>query len=324
MLTLYLMKPMCRTFICLIVTALSLQTSAQPAKTMWTAAWSPDNQYIAVGGDQDKLLILDAQSYQVIKSYPIPDVAISRVKWHPNLPLLAVVTQSDSFKAKILDVKTDQWTDLEGLSNSLRGMDWNYSGEYLAISEFDGEISIFDTNGKKISRFLADPKSVLGLDWHPTENKLVAVGSQIGMYDVSGDTLIQFLPDEKQLVMLCVQWHKSGEFFAVGDYGSAESAENKRVLFWNHEGELMKELEGSLAEYRNIRWNPKGDKLATASDALRLWSADGKLLNETKSSDDYLWGIDWSPDGTKIITSSLQGIISIWDESGQLLTTVDY
>ena len=126
------------------------------------------------------------------------------------------------------------------------------------------------------------------------------------------------------MFLLCVEWHKSGDYFAVGDYGEFEDAENKLIQFWNIAGEKLLETKGSVAEYRNIRWSPDGKWQASANDALRIWDEDGKLINQSESSDDYLWGIDWNSDGSKIITTSSQGVITLWDKEVNLIRQLEY
>jgi len=297
-------------------------TRAQEDPTLWTAAWSPQDQYLAVGGSQGELLLYDGQSYELIRSYSVGDVILSRLKWHPTQNKLAVITQSDSFKAQILDLDHDQWIQLQGLENSLRGLDWNHSGELLAVTEFEGEISIFTPDGHRVSRFMGDNKSVAGIDWHPSENILAAVGSTIGLFSAHGDTIKMFHPRDEEVFLLCVEWHPSGEFFAVGDYGTFADARNKLLQYWSKDGEKLLETGNSIAEYRNIRWSSDGQFLASANDALRIWDKDGQLINESESSDDYLWGIDWNHDGTKIITSSSQGVIALWDSEAKLIREI--
>lgn len=303
---------------------LAAKTYSQKEKILWTAAWSPDDAYIAIGGDQGDLKLFDGKTFELLKTYPMEGLILSRLKWHPHEPKLAVVTQSTTFKAKILDVEQDQWMELTGLQSGFRGLDWNYSGEYLAVSEFEGPVSIFDLTGKQISTFIGDPKGVAGLDWHPKKNIIATVGSQIGIYDYKGDTLLRFEPREVETFLLSVEWHQSGDFFAVGDYGDLAKAENKLIQFWTVEGKLIQQIEGSTGEYRNIRWSPDGKKLAAATDALRIWNKDGELLHESESSSDYLWGIDWNSTGNRIITTSQDGVISLWDESANLVRHLNY
>lgn len=282
-------------------------------KTLWTVDWSPNGKYIALGGVETDLRVFDGHTFELINSYPFHDVYLSRLEWHPTENLLAVITQSDTKKASILDYDTQNWIELDGVNGTVRAIGWNHSGEYLAISEFDGIVAIFKKNGDFVTRFKADYKEVLGLDWHPSENVLVKVGSIIGIHDLSGKQLNHFPARDEAVVLLSVEWHPSGDFFATGDYGDAQKAENKLVQFWIKNGIKIWESKSYRGEFRNIRWSHDGKKLAGASDALRIWSKKGKLIAESESSEDYLWGVDWSPDGKFIITTSGQGKITLWD-----------
>ena len=102
--------------------------SEENKKTLWTIAWSPDGKYIATGGNQDKLKIFDAKTFNLLKTFPVKDVQLSRVKWHPTKNILAVITQSRTFKAKLLNLEKDEWIDLQDLESGFRALDWNSHG----------------------------------------------------------------------------------------------------------------------------------------------------------------------------------------------------
>ena len=308
----------------LFLLILPFTSFTQENKTLWTAAWNPNDEMIAIGGSPGELMLFDGKTFELLKTYSVEGEILSRLKWHPNQNKLAVITQSASFKAKIIDLDEDKWIELEGLESSLRALDWNHDGSMLALSEFDGEISIFDVNGKRVSRFVADPKSVTGIDWHPERNILTAVGSRIGVFDHQGKASKIFNPRTVEVLLLCVEWHKSGDFFATGDYGDSANAENKLIQFWNMDGEKLGETPGSVAEYRNIRWSPDGKVLASANDALRIWDQTGTLIKESHSSEDYLWGIDWNSDGSKIVTTSDRGVITLWDKDLSIIKQLEY
>jgi WD40 repeat protein len=211
---------------------------------------------------------------------------------------------------------------LQDLLDSFRAIDWNHDGSLLAISERSNYICIYESSGKLLSRFKGDEKGVVDLAWHPFEDKLVAVGSQIGIYNLEGDTLNAFLPAKQEFFLLCVEWHPSGEFFAVGDYGALETAENKSLTFWKEDGTKLVQKIGSKGEYRNIRWNPDGSKIATATDKLLIYDQEGIILNKSKPSEDYLWGIDWNPGGSIIVTSSSNGVLTLWNNQAELIKEV--
>ena len=251
---------------------------------------------------------------------------LSRLKWHPDSKLLVVVTQYHEVIARILNIETDEWIPLEDLEQSSRGVDWNRTGDLLAVSEFEGEVSVFTPEGKRVSRFIADPMSVTDLDWHPDKDIMVTVGSRIGMYTAQGDSIMAFKARDKKTLLLCTEWHPSGEFFVTGDCGEfdAEGVENVMLQFWDAAGQSIKDITSGTKEYRNIRWNPDATQLASASEALRIWSVDGNLISESQASEDLLWGVDWSPDGKYIITSSRQGNIVLWDNKVKKIRELEY
>ena len=296
-----------------LVAQSSFAQQTEPASILWTTDWSPNGKYIAVGGDLDTLHIYAAKDLKRYKSYPIQRTT-TRVKWHPTKNILAISTQVSSDKVRILNLDTDQTIILEGISpDGARGLDWNYSGEYLAVGDNDGKISIFDASGKFIRKIQQDnTKSITSMDWHPSQNILVTVGDKIRMYDINGNLLksIQHRPED--VLLLSVSWHNSGDFFVTGDYGDTQNNYKPLLQFWSNKGDLLKSIEKSIGEYRNLSWNTQGTRLASASDALRIWDKNGTLLHEGKS-EDYLWGVSWNKSGNRIITSSLTQHIVLWD-----------
>ena len=122
--------------------------------------------------------------------------------------------------------------------------------------------------------------------------------------------------------MLCVEWHPSGKFFAVGDYGNNDSQDDPCLQFWSADGRLLmqKVIDGG-AEVRNVSWNANGSALASASDKLRIWSESGELKQQADSPE-LLWGVDWHPDGSKILTSSETGRITLWSSDAKVMAEV--
>lgn len=285
---------------------------------LWTADWSPDGKYIAIGGNTDSLQLYRAKNLRPYRAWPVKNT-ITAVKWHPSLPLIAVATHLSEDKVRIINYVTNDIMVLEGISpDGARGIDWNYTGTYLAVADNDGQVSIFDVHGQLIRQIQDNTKSLTSIDWHPSKNTFVTVGPHISMYDIEGHLLkkIQHRPEET--LLLSVSWHRSGDFFVTGDYGDHELHYPPLLQFWGPNGDLIRSINTGKGEYRNMAWNAKGDRLATASDALRIWDKTGKLLYEG-ASNDYLWGIAWNPKGTRIVTSSIEQAITLWSSKGKKL-----
>ncbi|MHC1774365.1 MAG: WD40 repeat domain-containing protein [Lentimicrobium sp.] len=292
-------------------------------KILWTTDWSPDGKYVVIGGNIDTLKIYSSKNLQLYKSYPTKNT-ITCVKWHPFKNILAVGIQASSDKVRIINFETDRIIELEGISpDGARGIDWNYSGDLLAVADNDGQISIFETGGKLIRIIKHEnTKSITSIDWHPKKNIFITVGDKIRIFDVDGKLLKTIVHRQEEVLLLSVAWHKTGDFFVTGDYGNNQNNDEPLLQFWTLNGDLIKSIQRSKGEYRNITWNSKGNRLATASDALRIWDTDGKLVSEGNSPD-YLWGVAWNKKGNRIVTTSIEQRVIIRDNKGRQKMTIE-
>lgn len=292
------------------------------SKILWTANWSPDNKYIAVGGVDKKIRIFNGNSFELLKILE-NKTSIQRMSWHPYLNLLAVAAIEDG--SKIIDIERDSIIVLKGANaNGTRAMAWNYSGDLLANADYEGEITIWNKKGELLKTIKKEnTKGNVAVDWHPSKDELIALSESVRIYDSEGKLLSKFEHRKEDVLMLCIKWHKSGNFFVLGDYGDKESGYKPLLQYWKSNGTLVREINISKSEYRNLAWTKQGDKLATASDALRIWSKNGELIAEGVSEDN-LWGVDWSSDGKYIVTSSFEGRIKIWDAKAKLVKEINY
>ena len=293
-------------------------------KILWTADWSPDGKYIAVGGNHDSLKIFSGKTFKRLKTYPIRET-ITKVKWHPSKNLLAIATQGEVGKVLILDFDLGQFTSLNnGIFSGARGLDWNHNGQYLAVGDGEGVVHLFTQNAKHLRSIeKEDTKSYTTLSWHPSENIFVVASSKVRLYDIEGNAIKVFKHRAEEVLILCTDWHPSGDFFALGDYGDNIQNHTPLLQFFNAEGSTLESVEGSKAEYRTLAWHKSGKVIATASDALRIWNKEGILLAESPSFKGNLWGLDWNPKGNRIITTSGNGKVQIWNKKAKLLRTLE-
>jgi WD40 repeat protein len=227
-------------------------------------------------------------------------------------------------KPCIVNLETDEKIELNGISpEGARGIDWNYTGEYLALADNDGQVSIYTIKGELIKQFVNQPNSTKGitcLAWHPKKNILITVTDKIYILDIEGHLIKSIKHRPEEVMLLSVAWHKSGDFFVTGDYG--DEKDKSLLQYWNEKGELLKSVDISKGEYRNLAWNSKGNRLASASDALRIWDKKGNLISEGISKD-YLWGVSWNKKGNRIVTSSLEQNIILWNSRAERISVVE-
>lgn len=311
------------TLICGASFAGRLSAAAAPGDKgiLWSVDWSPDGRLFAVGGEWSRVFESKRFEMRPIRALEHSPRA-SKVRWHPAGKLLAVSGPDDV--TAIYDITTDRKTMLP-TAEGTRGIAWNATGERLATAGSDGSLQIWSAAGELLRTSKPEnAKSLTGVAWHPKGDTVVTIGEFIRLYDGSGKLLreMKHRPGEKGMVLLlCVEWHPSGKFFVVGDYGNHDTGVSPALQFRSKEGQLLKTIEVKGDAIRNVSWSPDGAHLASASDALRIWSEDG-LLQHLGTSPDPLWGVRWSPNGDLILTSSMQGRVTLWTPTATLARQV--
>lgn len=312
------------TFLNFLILVFCNQTFAKNTITkeiLWTTDWSPNGKYIAIGGNVGALNIYTKGNLNLYKSFPVKNT-ITRVKWHPSMNVIAVTIQMSDEKSFIFNLETNEKIELNGISSDgARGVDWNYTGEYLAIADNNGQVLIFNTKGELIRKFvnqINSTKSITAIAWHPKKNTLTTVTDKIRFLDLNGNLIKSIKHRPEDVMLLSISWHKSGDFFVTGDYG--DEKDKSLLQYWNEQGELIKSIDISKGEYRNLAWNPKGDRLASASDLLRIWDTNGNLISKGNSKDN-LWGVSWNEKGNRIITSSMEQKILVWNKKAKIIMT---
>ena len=295
--------------------------------TAWTASWSYDDKFVAIGNDNGELAIYETTHWKKIKNWNYKATTFTRIEWNPKHPVLAVAANSyartpsivqlfDIAKNKIIKTIPDT---LYG-----RGVSWSPDGEKVAFVGAKGRISIYTKNGQHLKTLtFTNQGSLFDIDWHPSKNLLLAVEEDIYLIDVDRDSLVATYDDGSiNKGILCCQWHPSGDFFVTGDYGHEnEGAEPSYLKYWSKEGTLLKRIKESKFEYRNVKWTRNGKYLAAATDVLLVFDSKGGLISKTKFDDNNLWGVEWNHKDDRIISSNQVGNVRVTNINGAIFKT---
>jgi WD40 repeat protein len=290
---------------------------------VWTAAWSHNDRYVAIGNDRGELAIYETKSWKKKKAWRYEGTTITRVEWNPRYPLLAVASTSHAGRPAVVqlyDLEKDAVLLIRPDSLQGRGVSWSPDGETVALVGREGRISLFSREGRlRKTLSFSNPGALFDIDWHPTESLLVAVEESIYLIDPRRDSVLAVIDDGSAAKgILSVQWHPSGRQFVTGDYGQdAPGSEPSYLRRWTKEGTLLKQGQDSRLEYRNLRWSADG-RLAAAGEGLLLYNREGKLVRKVRLGSFPLWGLDWSHQGNRLITSDGGGWIRIVDGNGKV------
>jgi WD40 repeat protein len=306
-------------------TALYIGTSKQfKTSTAWTASWSYDDKFVAIGDYKGELTIYETTEWKKVKSWDFA-ATITRAEWNPKYPILAIAAfshQHDPSIIQLYDVEKNQV--IKYLPDTLfgRGVSWSPNGEEVAFVGARGRISLYTKTGKhqKTLSFTHN-SSLFDIDWHPSKNILLAVEEDIYLIDIDRDRLLATYDDgTKGKGILCCSWHPSGAVFVTGDYGHEnEGGEPSYLKYWSNTGTLLNTIREGRSEYRNVKWTEDGKYLAAATDVLLVLDEKGQTVSKTKFDGNNLWGIAWNNKGDKIITSDGAGNVRVTNSQGTIL-----
>jgi YD repeat-containing protein len=253
----------------------------------------------ATGGTDGMLRTYDGEG-------PLDSVVVggtvTELDWHPAGRLLAVSLQGGG-AGLIYDTVNEKKTVLDSLDETgARAIGWNPAGDRLAVGDYRGNLSIFDTSGTLLEQHQLRDKAIIGLDWSPDGSTIATVAENLILFDVESREQTVITDRKEDVLMLSVAYHPSGDVLVTGDYGDYDHDYPPLLQYWDAQGNPIRSISKKAGEYRSLEWSHDGSKLAAVSDALRLYDTEGNKTSEQSVADGaLLWSLSWSTDDRAIL-----------------------
>ena len=271
-----------------IKTILNLGKSDKPLKTL---AYSPDGKFLAVGGDDGILRVIESDTGKAKYTSPSRNARLEQLAYSPNGKMIAV---GDS-NAQVAVYAPDQPNQL---AMAVQGVDL---GEVMgvAFSADNGAVFTCGRDGK--ARLTAGPKPD-GTNAGNTATKLHDYVTPNG----GAVTCLAVTPD--------------GNYLVTG-------GEDKAVRVWEVSStKQLRAFQGHMKRVTAVTTRADGKQIASASDdgAIRMWDLnttdEHRALTEATDS---LWAVAYSPDGKHIATAGSDLTIRVYNpETGKLEATL--
>ncbi|MFM6372883.1 MAG: AAA-like domain-containing protein [Microcystis panniformis] len=269
--------------------------------------FSPDGQFI-----------ITASSDGSAKIWGLQGEEITTLRGHQESVFTAVfsqdgkqvVTGSSDETAKIWQLNNLNQARADNTSVSI-----NSQGNIIAIANKDGQITLLDSQGKKIREFTTKMRSIYSIAFHPDSNQIAITGrsGKVQIWSKKGTMLQEFTASQVPIYSLAF----NGEGTAI-----ITGTSDGKVQYWhlsNHRPQLINSWTADDNIIYDLVFSPDHQKIATATRGkIKIWDLQGNLLKEIKTDSFPVYGVSFSPDGEKIATISRDGTARRWDIDGNL------
>ncbi|MEH1841530.1 MAG: trypsin-like peptidase domain-containing protein [Nostoc sp.] len=273
----------------------------------------------------------DIKEYELAKEGD--KCSVNNVRFLPKINLLA--TTGDDGYVRLWTLQGKIFKTIPAHRGSIKSLNPNpYNNQQFATAGEDGLAKLWDINKTEpIAIFkghqcnVKDTKkcSVNSVWFHPKEKQLATGGDDgtVRLWDFSG----------KELAEKKFEAHPEGvEAVRISDDELiATSGSDGKVRLWKDFNRTLEaEFKGHQGSVVSIRFNRKGDTLATAGKddgTVRFWAVSEKSLIKPKNPLIKLEGhekavgsVRFNPEGNLLVTASDDDYIRLWNLEGKLVT----
>jgi len=280
---------------------------------VWSVAYSPSGERIAISDWNNSAKLLDARNGQLLLTFTGHTESVNEVAFSPDGKLIA--TASDDETSKIWDVKTGkELLTLLGHDGPVHDISFSPDGKHLATASDDGTARIWNTKtGKSEITFPGHGDIVFEVAYSPDGTRVATSGldEYVRIWEaVSGDEVLA-LPFEGGDQLRGLAFSLDGRRIAVTStrypWGRVWDASTGEVVlngFPYHRDVVV-----------DIAYSADGKLIATASSdgTAKIWDADsGELLYTLAGHALPVTGVDFDPSGSYLATTSWDLTTRIW------------
>jgi len=286
---------------------------------VFTAAWSPDDTYIASAGGNTQTRQGDigvhvwiAQTGQDVYVYPGHSMLVRMVAWSPGGTRIA--SASEDSTVQVWDARSGNNPHIyKGHSDKVLAVTWSPDGSLIASAGIGQTVQVWDANtGQLKISYTGHTKAITSVAWSP-DGKLIASASEDGdvsIWDAASGTTQQLFPHTAWVGSLA--WSADSTSLATVDYNPDDS-----VRIWDISTGTGKSIfsDAPANPVNTVAWSSDNRSIAAGydKDQVRIWRLDPveQVLTYTGHHASVL-SVQWAHHGNSLASSSFDKTVQIW------------
>lgn len=282
----------------------------------WDVVVSPQGNWIACGGFDGRVRLLDAKTRRVERNLTGSTALTRGVAFSADGTTIAAA--SSDHTVRVWDVATGESLYVgRGHTDTAWDVAFGRESDQLFSCSGSGNIKVWDLEGDTLVQYLDLPFDSSSLALAPDGRRaIVGSGNRPGfalIVDTKTLQILRRLPGVDGPCSSNVAWSSDGKYIAAGLHDG-------RLMIWDADTyTLRSELHRKRSRTRAIAFHPDGRLLACGHEdgLVQLWNTEsGSLLESWESDRRSLFSLAWTPEGDHLITGHGDGSLRIREVSG--------
>ena len=306
--------------------SLAMAEQRRPVRSL---AFSPDGIQAAMAGDDGEIRLFSSETGQLLDPITGQGGAVIAATFVGTGRLLSMAANKslvvwNTLAPWVLERRLGAIDSPQVFVDRVTALDFSPDGRLLAtgggVPSRSGELKVWDVETGSIVREITEPHSdaVLCIQFSP-DGRQVASGAAdrfTKVFDVETGKFVKSFEGHGQHV-LGVSWRADGRVLATG-------SADKSIKLWDvRAGEVLRSLPALTKEVTAVRFIGATDNfLAAAGDkTVTTRTSEGGTGQAYTGSTDYVYAVSANTMGTVIVAGGEDGVVRIWDQKGQPITT---
>ena len=279
--------------------------------SVWSVAWSPDDQYVLSGSADKTMRLWEIATGRCVRVFEGHTNEVNVVAWSSNGQ--QALSAGDDATLRLWKIATGRSLRVfRGHKGSVWSVAWSPDGRQALSASSDGTIILWEiTSGRHIRIFEGHSHAVVTLAWSP-DGKQALSGSYdqtVRLWDIGSGHCLRVFKGHTNCIFK-VAWSPDGRQALSGSFDDT-------VRLWDvASGNCVRVFEGHSEDVMSVGWSPDGQRVLSGSDdkTVRLWDiASGRCLRIFEGHTGRVWNVAWSSYGDRAMSASTNGEIRIWE-----------